>query len=125
MLSTVAQAQPEARRRLAGDAERIDIDFDLQGSVFDLNRVNLSSGSSRLVGKGTWQSGSDQLELTLLLAPLNLPTAPPFNLVDIAREELAQYRVTGTTTQPQVALEPLHNAGEMLRDIFKDATPPR
>jgi hypothetical protein len=124
VLSTVAQSRPEARQRLANNAELIDIDFDVQGSVFDLNRVNISSGSARLVGKGTWQPSTDQLELSLLLAPLKLPTAPPFNLVDIAREELAQYHVTGTAAKPQVSLEPLHNVNEMLREIFEDAAAP-
>jgi len=62
----------------------------------------------------------DSLSMTLLGArPEHWPrVAVLSDLIEVAGQELLQYRVTGTAASPQVQVEPLHNLTEPLRKLL-------
>ena len=92
-----------------------------EGNKLRFSRVDILARDLRLVGYGTWNTQTDAISMTLLGATQD--DAPRlFLLTDIlesAREELMQYRITGTYAQPHVSVEPLHNLTGPIKDLLQ------
>lgn len=99
-----------------------NIAFVWEGFTLRLTRVDFQGKDLRLVGEGEWDMLNDQIELTLVGAnPRNWPRiAVLSDLVESAGQELVQYRVEGTMSNPRVTAEPLHNLTEPIRKLLKE-----
>lgn len=119
VLRDVAELSAATGRQLPQNADLIELRFDWLGETLLIRQVDIVTPTTHLVGKGEWNLASNTIDATLIAAPPDVPLVPPFNLLDIAREELAQYRVTGSVDEPQVAIEPLYNLAEALREMLE------
>ncbi|MGD8454057.1 MAG: hypothetical protein PVJ57_19765 [Phycisphaerae bacterium] len=117
VLAEVAEASREAARRVDDEYDLAELRFVWRGSVLELTRVELESRNLRLVGEGTWNMETDALDLTLLGAhPEHWPrVAVLTDLLEVAGQELVQYRVQGTAAAPRVTVEPLHGLNRTLQ----------
>jgi hypothetical protein len=119
VLSSVASASKKTRHKLPANADELILRFDWRGATLILNHIEIDGSPLRLVGKGQWNMATDAIDLTLISAPLKLPASPLRDLLEIAGEELVQYRVTGTADDPKVTLEPLHNMTSAVRELLE------
>ncbi len=111
LLSSVADVGEERARGLA---EFVEVDFDWVGSELRARRLRAKLRGAWMIGEGVWNIASDQIDFTLLAAPADLPGSPLASLLDIARQELSQYRVTGTLRDPRAVAQPLQNLNTAL-----------
>ncbi len=120
VLASVAEATRRANRRISDALERVELRFIWDGSELKFVRAEIHSRELRLVGEGSWNMRDDSLSMTLLGAhPEHWPrVAVLSDLIEVAGQELLQYRVTGTAASPQVQVEPLHNLTEPLRKLL-------
>ncbi len=118
ILASLAEAGRRTQRGLGSRAERIELRFDWEGSIFFIKWVGIEMGGTRLEGQGRWHTRTGAIDLTLVAAPPDLPDTPILDLINIAREDLVQYRVTGTVDEPRVTLQPLHNVTDALREAL-------
>ncbi|MBK9119536.1 MAG: hypothetical protein IPM18_08035 [Phycisphaerales bacterium] len=115
-LFTVAQAE-------AGDElDEAAVRFRWMGTRIECERIDIRSPLLRFVGSGTWDIETDTLDLTLWGAP---PERWPrllllSTLVDLAGQELVQYRVRGTVAAPEITVEPLHRVGRVLGQMLEE-----
>lgn len=125
VLSSVADASRQTPYKLPANADEIRLAFDWKGSTLFLTYVEIDGSPLRLVGRGQWNMATDAINLTLISAPLKLPASPLRDLLDIAGEELVQYRVSGTAKNPSVKLEPLYNMTGALRELLEPLVNPK
>jgi hypothetical protein len=120
VLASVAEATRRANRRISDALERVELRFIWDGSELKFTRAEIHSRDLRLVGEGSWNMHDDSLAMTLLGArPEHWPrVAVLSDLIEVAGQELLQYRVTGTAAAPHVQVEPLHNLTEPLRKLL-------
>lgn len=118
--ASIHDAAAQGRPGLAEGVDQARLTFTWQGHRLEFSRVDLQTRELRLVGTGTWNLADDSLYLTLVSA--NPKDAPRLSILsdmfEQAGQELMQYRVTGTASQPQVQLEPLHNLTEPIRKLL-------
>ncbi len=121
ILNLVKEAGDAAQQAIGDDVEEIDLRFLWQGDTLRFQRVDINSRDVRLVGEGTWNLTTDQLSLTLVGAhPRALPRlALLTDLVEVAGQELVQYRVEGKSDAPTVTAEPLHRLNDAIRALIR------
>ena len=119
--ASVASAQEKSRRSFSDRVDQAEVQFVWEGDVLRFNRVDIMAKDQRLLGCGTWNTRTDQIEMTLAGATqdgaLRLPIVT--ELLEGARDELMQYRITGTYSQPQVSVEPLHNLTGPIKELLE------
>lgn len=113
-------AGPAGRGPRSGAVHEAYVQFAWMGSQLRLTRVDINASDARLVGAGSWDLETQRLDLTLLGArPERAPRLFPLtDLLDLANEELAQFRIVGPVSDPDVRVELLHNVTEPLRRLF-------
>ncbi len=116
--SSAARGKPDA-----DSVDEAEIRFVWEGDELKLSHVDIRGRSLRLVGDGTWNFRTDRLSMTLLGAgPDELDRLGALGtLLESAGRELAQFRVEGTSAQPRVTVEPLHNLTEPIRRLLSGA----
>ena len=120
VLAEVAEASRQTHADISDAVDSVELRFVWHGSVLELTRVDIQSQDLRLVGQGSWDMDSDGLEMTLLGAhPRHWPrVAVLSDVLERAGQELLQYHVHGTASQPQVTVEPLHRLNDALRALL-------
>jgi hypothetical protein len=96
------------------------IRFRWEGREIVLEQVTIESQDLRLVGTGTWNMRDDTIRMTLWAARPELwPRLEALDKVlELAGQELMQYRVEGTLSAPKVTAQPLHRINETLRRLL-------
>lgn len=117
---SVVERTRATNRPLATDVEYAEVRFSWSANLITFDRVDIVSPGARLVGAGDWDLGRERIDLTLVSA-----TSENAMRIDVLREllntasrELAQYRVTGPTSRPQVSVEPLTTIAEPIRRLL-------
>jgi hypothetical protein len=104
--------------------DRARVRFRWEGREILLDHITIESADLRLVGTGTWNMRDDAVRMTLWAARPELwPRIEGLNKVlELAGQELVQYRVEGTLATPKVTALPLHRITEALRGLLKQET---
>ena len=123
VLAQMAQLGPAARQQFDERADALELRFVWQGALLTLTSVEMQSRDVRLIGEGTWNLKTDELELALLAAhPRHWPRlAGLTDLIEKAGQELVQYRVSGTLAGPRVTIEPLYRVTATLRALVRSS----
>jgi hypothetical protein len=100
--------------------EHADVRFQWEGRQVRLERITIESQDLRLVGTGTWNMRDDTIRLTLWAArPEYWPGLTALDkMLELAGQELVQYRVEGTLADPKVTAKPLHSIDDALRRLL-------
>ncbi len=116
VLSSLPEPDGAEQPATPDTVEQADIRFLWEGSLIKMQRIALRSPNLRLVGEGTWNMATDELNLTLWGAhPGDWPLA---EFLESAGKDLVQYRVRGTRAAPDVTTETLHKLNETLRQLL-------
>jgi hypothetical protein len=118
--ASVVQASQKRNRPISDEVDRAELKFVWEGHELKFNDVDIHSRDLRFKGVGQWNRRSDVISMTLLGATHE--DAPRLllltELLESAGQELIQYRVEGTATDPRVTIEPFHNLTEPLRKLL-------
>jgi len=119
--ASLLEASRRDAREISDEVQQAELHFAWEANELNFTRVDIQSRDLRLIGVGRWNLRSDAIEMTLVGAtPEHLPRL--FLLTDLletAGQELVQYRIGGTASKPQVAVEPLHNLTGPLRELLR------
>lgn len=121
VLASVSTAGREDQRAISDKLDQAEVRFLWEGSQLRLLRVEIQSRDLRLIGEGTWNMHDDTIRMTLVGAhPRHWPRLLMLSdLIELAGQELVQYRVEGTLASPTVITEPLYKLNETLRALLK------
>lgn len=117
ILEPVARSAPHEQVPAKGTPADVEMDIELKGGRFRLSRVDLASEDLRLLGAGSYVMKDGRLDLRLFGAhPRHLPRiAGVTDLLDSAKRNLVQFRITGTVENPKVDVTPLPLLNDALR----------
>ena len=120
VLAKVTEAKRQADQDFSDTLDLAELRFVWQGNELRFTRVDVQSRDLRMVGQGTWNMETDQIELTLVGAhPRHWPRiAILTDLLETTGRELVQYHVHGTANAPQVTAEPLYRLNKTLRALL-------
>ena len=120
VLDKIAEANRQKDRDFSDTLDLAELRFVWQGNELRLTRVDVQSRDLRMVGHGTWNMETDQIELTLVGAhPRHWPRiAILTDLLETTGRELVQYHVHGTANTPKITVEPLYRLNETLRALL-------
>jgi hypothetical protein len=118
----LVEASRGARRPIDDHVDQAECRFVWEGRRLRFNRVLIQTRGSSLIGEGWLDTDTEQLSLLLIAAPPERASRLFLidELLNLAREELVQYRIEGTLRQARVKIEPLHNLAETLRRIASE-----
>jgi uncharacterized protein YhdP len=118
LASVLSLRVPPAR----DEVERARVRFRWEGGMIRLEHVTIDSPDLRLVGTGSWNMRDDAIRMTLWAARPELwPRLEGLDkVIELAGQELVQYRVEGTLAQPKVTAQPLHRITEALLGLLRE-----
>ncbi len=120
LTAEIAAATKRESKPLGDLIKQAEIRFAWEGDLVRLQRVELRTPRLRLVGSGAWNTRTDALRVTMVgSTPEGLRLAIISDLVDAAGQELLQYRITGTSENPDVQVRPLHTITDPLRALLR------
>lgn len=119
VLASVFRLRPPPASDVLNQAR---VRFRWEGSVIRLERIAIDGSDLRLVGNGTWNMRDDTVRMTLWAARPELwPRLEALDRVlELAGQELVQYRVEGTLPEPKVTAQPLHRITSVLRALLRE-----
>ncbi len=99
--------------------------FQLDGARVRFTRIDLQGRSLALVGSGTMDLRTDELDLRLLAgSPHRLRLPLLSELLESAARDLLELEVTGTPRHPRVESRSLRDLRRSLESVLPDRTPP-
>ncbi len=120
VLKSVAEAETPNQQHIGDRISQADVRFLWEGDVLTLQRVEIQSEDLRMLGQGTWNLRTDQIEMTLLGAhPRHWARIFPLtDIVEAVGQELVQYHVSGTLSAPDVSAEPLYKLNSTIKALL-------
>lgn len=102
------------------------VQFYLEGDLLRLARIDLHGHALSLVGAGTYDLKSRQLDLTLVAgSPQRLRIPVLTDLLESALRELMEVHVRGTLSAPSIRAAPFRGGKAFLEELFGEKTPRR
>ncbi|MFO0839803.1 MAG: AsmA-like C-terminal region-containing protein [Phycisphaerae bacterium] len=120
VMRALAAAGRGASQKFAEQLDQAELRFTWRGTTLHFDRVELLVGDARMVGEGSWDLESDEMDMTLVGAgPRAGRIIGVSELLEAAQSELVQYRVQGPARSPRVTAQPLHTITEPIRQMFR------
>lgn len=102
------------------------VQYYLEGDLLRMARIDLHGHALSLVGAGTYDLKSRQLDLTLVAgSPQRLRIPVLTDLLESALRELMEVRVRGTLSNPSIRAAPFRGGKAFLEELFGEKTPRR
>ncbi|MCC6361340.1 MAG: hypothetical protein IT450_21595 [Phycisphaerales bacterium] len=117
---SIAEESRRKNRPIGEELDEVSLQFVWERDELVFNRVVFTSRELRLVGVGRWNMSTDALTLTLEGATGEdaARIAVLSDFLESVSREVAQYRVTGTSANPRVTVEWMHNFTEPVRRLL-------
>jgi hypothetical protein len=119
--ASVVEAERAAKHPVGATIEQAELRFAWDGNLLRFNRVDLHTPARRLIGEGSWNTDSGAISFNLIGASredaLRLPVLT--DLLELAGNELVQYRIIGTSDNPKTSIEPLHALTDPVKRLLR------
>lgn len=118
--ASIAEESEKRSHPMDKDVDVAELAFTWEGETLRFSRVDIHTRNTRLVGRGSWNSRTDAISLTLVGAhPKDAARiAVLTDIAELAGQQLMQFRVDGVASAPRITVEPLHGLTEPIRGLL-------